>query len=326
MSKRTVTASANDAGKRLDVFLTKLYPDMPKSEIYKLIRKKDVKVDSARCTPDHRLVEGECISVFAPDEFLTPAKFRYGFEKAGRQLEIVYEDDNIIVCNKPAGLLCHPDAKEYDDTLISRITRRLYENGQYDPDIENSFAPALANRIDRNTSGLVLAAKNSSALSVLNEKIKSREISKHYLCVVIGVPDPREGILTGELVKNEKLNTVTISDRKREGSKNVCTAYRVLDTRDGLSLCEVELLTGRTHQIRAHFASIGCPLLGDGKYGSKRVNDLYGGYKKQCLCSYKVVFSFKEDAGVLNYLKGNTIEISSVWFRDEFYKGGFKNG
>lgn len=314
---KTVTVGKNDAGQRVDKFLTKTFPSLPVSMMYKYIRQKDIKLNGKRCQIADRLCEGDVIAVYAPDEFLVPAASKYEFQYAGTKLDIVYEDDNILLLNKPVGLLVHPDENEYRDTLIFRVQRYLHEKGEYQPDRENSFVPALVNRIDRNTCGIVIAAKNAAALRILNEKLRKREIEKYYLCIVHGHMEKAEDTLQGYLEKNEAQNRVYISNRQARGARTIATRYRVLKERDGLSLLEIELLTGRTHQIRAHLASIGHPLLGDGKYGTNALNKGTG-FNKQALCSYRLKFAFKEDAEELQYLNGKEFTLGSVWFADEF--------
>ena len=258
------------------------------------------------------------LQLYINDEFFAPAKENYDFLRAGKQLDILYEDENVLLLNKKAGLLSHPDEGEYTDTLITRVQRYLYEKGEYDPRAEASFAPALVNRIDRNTGGVVIAAKNAESLRVLNQKLRDREIEKYYLCVLIGAPKQKEATLTAYMTKDEKKNMVTVFDRPVPGAKTMVTGYRVLKESHGLSLCEVRLYTGRTHQIRAHMAHLGTPLLGDGKYGANAQNAAFGGYKKQFLYSYKTVFDFKTDAGPLNYLKGLSVTAGDVWFAKNF--------
>ncbi len=314
---KSFTVKKNDAGKRLDAFLSKSLPNLPKTLMYKYIRKKRIKINSKRAEISTRLCEGDVIDLYINDEFFEKSKTRYDFLSASKSLDVVYEDDNIILLNKKAGLLSHPDNSEYIDTLITRVKRYLFEKGEYDPENEMSFAPALVNRIDRNTSGIVIAAKTAEALRVLNQKMKDREIHKFYLCVLHGAPKEKSGILEGYLEKNESKNKVFVSKGQKDNSKLIRTKYRVLKSKAGLSLVEVELLTGRTHQIRAHFASIGHPLLGDGKYGKNELNKK-SGLKKQCLCSYKLIFDFTTEAGGLEYLNGREFELKSVWFRDGF--------
>lgn len=285
--------------------------------MYKYIRLKRIKVNSKRAEISTRLKVGDVVDMYINDEFFEKSETRYDFTGASKSIDIVYEDENIMLLNKKSGLLSHPDDTEYVDTLIGRVKRYLYEKGEYDPEDESSFTPALVNRIDRNTAGIVIAAKTAAALRILNQKMKDRELHKYYLCVVHGKLESDSGTLTGYLVKNETKNKVFVYDTMVDGAKSIKTRYRVLKYGNGLSLIEVELLTGRTHQIRAHFASIGHPLLGDGKYGSNALNKK-SGLKKQCLCSYKLKFDFTTDAGELEYLNGKSFEIKDVWFRDSF--------
>ncbi len=307
----------NDSGQRLDKYLTKTFPNLPKSLMYKYIRIKRIKVNGKRAEISTRLNEGDTVSLYVNDELIAEKPAQYDFMGASTSLDIVYEDGNIMLLNKKSGLLSHPADREYVDTLIGRVKRYLYEKGEYDPRSEASFTPSLVNRIDRNTSGIVIAAKNAESLRIMNEKIKNRQVHKYYLCVVHGAMERESGILEGYLVKDEKKNLVKIYRDSASGGKEIRTKYKVLDKKEDLSLLEIELLTGRTHQIRAHFASIGHPLLGDGKYGRNDLNKKTG-LKKQCLCSYKLVFDFSEDAGILEYLNHREYEIKKVWFRDEF--------
>ena len=308
----------NDAGQRVDKFITKAVPLLPQSLLYKYIRTKRIKLNGKRTEISARLNEGDALQLYINDEFFAPAKDSYDFLRAGKQLDILYEDENVLLLDKKAGLLSHPDEGEYNDTLITRVQRYLYEKGEYDPKAEASFAPALVNRIDRNTGGIVIAAKNAEALRILNQKLKDREIRKFYLCVVIGRPPKPADTLTAYMTKDEKKNKVTVYDAPVPGGKTMVTRYTVLESAKGLSLCEVELLTGRTHQIRAHMAHIGCPLLGDGKYGANALNAKFGGYKKQFLYSYKTEFAFASGAGPLDYLKGLAVQAENVWFAENF--------
>ncbi len=317
---KTFVISKNDSGQRLDKFITKAVPALPKSLMYKYIRTKRIKINGKKGDIALKLCEGDTVDMYINDEFCAPADERYDFLSASKNLDIAYEDENILLLDKKVGVLSHPDETEYNDTLITRVKRYLYEKGEYDPKDENSFAPALVNRIDRNTGGIVIAAKNAESLRILNQKLKDREMEKYYLCVVHGYLRQKSGLLTGWLIKDEKKNKVDVYTSERKGAKEIKTKYTVIDEKDGLSLVEVELLTGRTHQIRAHFASIGHPLLGDGKYGKNALNKALG-YKKQFLYSYRLKFSFTTDAGCLNYLNGKNIEIPDVWFKKEFING-----
>ena len=314
---KSFTIQKNDSDQRLDKYITKSFPNLPKALMYKYIRLKRIKVNGKRAEISTRLKIGDVVDMYINDEFFEKSDTRYDFMSASKNLDIIYEDKNIMLLNKKIGLLSHPDDSEYVDTLITRIKRYLYEKGEFRPDDETSFTPALVNRIDRNTSGIVIAAKTAEALRVLNQKMKDRELHKFYLCVVHGTPKEKSGILEGYLVKDENKNKVFVSRKRSDGAKLIRTKYNVLKSKNGLSLVEVDLLTGRTHQIRAHFASIGHPLLGDGKYGSNALNKK-SGLKKQCLCSYKLKFDFTTDAGSLDYLNGKEFEIKDVWFRTEF--------
>lgn len=318
--KTTIIVAKNDAGQRLDKFLTKTYRNLPTSLLYKAIRKKDIRLNGKRCEAAARLNEGDEIYLFLPDDALEIAPPTYEFMHASKQLDIVYEDEHVLLLNKKAGLLVHPDNHEFADTLIFRVQRYLYEKGEYDPADEQSFAPALVNRIDRNTSGIVIAAKTAVALRILNEKLKNREIQKYYLCIVHGILPKKEDTLEAYLEKNESQNRVYISDTQKQGARTIRTRYRVLEEKNGFSLLEIHLLTGRTHQIRAHLASIGHPLLGDGKYGTNALNKGTG-FSKQALCSYRLCFDFTTDAEELSYLNGKEFTLRDVWFAEAFRNG-----
>lgn len=317
---KSFTIGKNDAGQRMDKFISKTVPALPKSLMYKYIRTKRIKLNSKRVEISTKLNEGDIVDMYISDEFFAPADEKYDFLSASKKLDIVYEDENLLLLDKGVGLLSHPDENEYNDTLITRVKRYLYEKGEYDPKNENSFAPALVNRIDRNTGGIVIAAKTAEALRILNQKLKDREMEKYYLCVVHGYLRNKSGTLIAWMIKDENKNKVKVFSHEVEGSKLMKTKYNVISEKENLSLVEVELLTGRTHQIRATFASIGHPLLGDGKYGTNELNKILG-YKKQFLYSYKLVFSFTTDPGILDYLSGKSFEIEDVWFKREFLNG-----
>ncbi len=309
---KSVIVKKNDEGQRLDKFLQKKFSSLPKSMMFKQIRKKNIKVNKKRCTPEQIIKENDVIELYLNDDLLVEKTKHYDFLRSPKDISIIYEDDNIILLDKKQGELCHPDGKEYVDTLIASLKRYLYEKGEYKPEEENSFTPALANRIDRNTGGIVIGAKNYQSLKILNEKIKNREIDKFYLTVAHGKLPKQSDIIEGYLTKDERKNMVTVSNTQTEGSKPIKTKYTVIDYYDDLSLVEIELLTGRTHQIRAHLASIGNPLYGDGKYGKTH------GRFKQELYSYKLRFNFETDADILSYLNGRVFEATNCPITEKF--------
>ncbi len=310
----------NDSGQRLDKFLSKALPSLPQSLMYKYIRTKKIKVNRKRCEISTKLSEGDEILLFIKDEFFEKDAPENAFRKLSPKLSLVYEDENILLVNKRAGMLVHSDDSEDVNTLISHIKAYLYNKGEYNPDDELSFAPALCNRIDRNTEGIVIAAKNAEALRLINERIKSRDIKKKYLAAVHGRLSQKEGVLKGWLTKDGGKNLVTVyKEKPRFPAKEIITGYKVLKEKDDYSLVEVDLITGRTHQIRAHFASIGHPLVGDGKYSVNK-SDKEKGIKFQALASYKVTFAFDSD-DCLSGLSQKTFAIdrSKIWFVCELF-------
>ena len=331
MKIRTIQVNKNDADKRIDKFLTKVLNNMPQSLMYKYFRTKKIKLNGKKAAPDTKLCENDVITLYISDEFFFDAKdeadkYKYLQYPSNtlNQNDIVYEDDNIILVDKPQGEIVHsslPEDLEYSSSqstlkepcLIDRICGYLYKKGEYDPLSQNSFSPALCNRLDRNTCGIVIAAKNAKSLAILNQKIKDRELNKKYLCVVYGKPDKESDTLTDYLYKNKAENRVYVfpSVQKAKSQmkikydddiKRIITKYKVVKSFRDTSLLEVELITGRTHQIRAHLAYIGHPIVGDGKYGVNHKSKT--GKQYQMLCSYYLKFCFKTDAGILEYLNG----------------------
>ena len=316
---REFTVTKNDAGQRLDRWLGKTLPLLPAPLAQKYIRLKRVKRNGKGAKRDDRLVEGDLLQLYINDEFFdAPAPENAFLSVFKPQLDIVSEDEHILLVNKRPGLLVHPDQGEYVNTLITHIQAYLYQKKEWDPRQEHAFTPALCNRIDRNTGGIVIAAKTAEALRIMNQKIKDREIEKYYLCAIHGRMDPPEGRLEGYLSKDERKNQVTVHKTPVPGGRTAVTLYKTLETRNGLSLVECELVTGRTHQIRAQFAAAGHPLLGDGKYGRNRDNKRYD-RKFQALWSYKLVFSFTTDAGVLEPLNGKSWQVEQVDFVEEYF-------
>ena len=316
---REITIGKNDAGQRLDRFLGKTLPLLPPALLQKYIRLKRIKVNGRGAKRDTRLESGDILQLYINDEFFDKPSEENIFLTVFRpQLDIVYEDENLLLVNKRPGLVVHADETEKVNTLINHIQAYLYQKREWNPKWENAFAPALCNRIDRNTGGIVIAAKDAETLRLINEKIRLRELDKRYLCVTVGRPKRDSGRAECFLLKDEQKKQVTVYHKPVPGGKTAITDYRVLETRGELSLVEIGLETGRTHQIRATMADLGCPLLGDGKYGRGDVNRRYG-ETRQALYAYKLSFDFATDAGQLNYLKGQSFQVENVPFRDKYF-------
>ncbi len=318
---REFTIGKNDAGQRLDRFVARNLPLLPPALLQKYIRLKRIKVNGKGSKRDARLCVGDILQLYINDEFFDKPTEENLFLSVFRpQLNLVYEDENLLLVDKRPGMVVHADETEKVNTLINHIQAYLYQKKEWNPKWENAFAPALCNRIDRNTGGIVIAAKNAETLRIINEKIKNHELEKSYLCVTVGRPRPAEGRVEGFLRKDEAKKEVTFFDHPIPGGKTAVTLYRTLESRGELSLVECRLLTGRTHQIRVSMAHLGCPLLGDGKYGRGDVNRRYG-ETRQALYSYKLAFPFPTDAGMLNYLRGRVFTVESVPFREKYFPG-----
>lgn len=313
------TIGKNDAGQRLDRWLAKTLPLLPGPLAQKYIRLKRVKVNGKGSQRDVRLQVGDVLQLYINDEFFDQPREDNAFLAVFKpKLDIVYEDENLMLLNKRPGLLCHADEHEKVNTLITHIQAYLYQKKEWNPKDEHSFTPALCNRIDRNTGGIVMAAKNTETLRILNQKIKDREIAKFYLAIIHGKMTPPQGKLEGFLLKDEDKAQVKVFRKPVPGGKSAATLYTTLKINRGLSLVECELLTGRTHQIRAQFAAAGHPLLGDGKYGREKDNKQYG-RSFQALYSYKLEFTFPTDAGILEYLRGKLFTVDNVDFVSEYF-------
>ncbi len=313
------TISKNDAGQRLDRWLAKTVPLLPGPLAQKYIRLKRVKVNGKGSKRDVRLQIGDLLQLYINDEFFQQPSEENAFLSVFQpRLDIVYEDEHLLLVNKRPGLVVHPDETERVNTLITHIQAYLYQKKEWIPYREHSFAPALCNRIDRNTGGIVIAAKDAETLRIMNQKIKDREISKFYLAIIHGKISPAQGKLEGFILKDEAKKQVKVFDHPVPGGKSAATIYKTLQVRNGLSLVECELLTGRTHQIRAQFAAAGHPLLGDGKYGREKDNKRYG-RSFQALYSYRLSFDFTTDGGVLEYLKGQSYQVQNVDFVEEYF-------
>ena len=308
----------NDSGQRIDKFISKALPELPKSMMYRLIRKKDIKINGKRCDISDRLESGDIVSVYVKDEVSAEKQHDMKFLDAPSDIDIVFEDENVIIVNKPLGLDSHGNGEQNTDTLINRIKHYLYNKKEYQPENESSFAPALSSRLDRNTSGLVTAVKNASALREINSAIRDGMLNKVYHCITISPPPQNEDIITAYHKKDESRNIVRISDTPLDGFKEIKTGYRVLQQKNGLSLIEVTLFTGRTHQIRAHLSHIKAPLLGDGKYGNTPVNKRFGVFY-QALCAYRLEFHLPESSA-MSYLNQLDIHAPKPEFEKKFFE------
>lgn len=316
---KELTIGKNDAGQRLDRYIAKTLPLLPAPLAQKYIRIKRIKLNGKRADRDTRLKVGDVLQCYINDEFFDTPTPENAFLKLFKpKLDIIYEDEHIMLVNKAPGMVVHADETEKVNTLINHIQAYLYQKKEWSPYWENSFTPALCNRIDRNTGGIVIAAKTAEALRVMNQKIRDRELEKLYLCVVLGRPTPAAGTLEGFIVKDENKKQVSVRSKPVPGGRTAITKYRTLASAKGLSLVECDLITGRTHQIRAMMSHAGHPLLGDGKYGNERINRQYGKHH-QALWSYQLTFQFTTDAGELEYLNGKSWKVEHVDFVDEFF-------
>ena len=310
------TINTNDSGQRIDKFLSKAMPELPKSMMYRLFRRKDIKLNGKRCEISAILSEGDTVRVYVKDEVSAVKTQDMTFKQASDELRIVYEDDNILVVFKPIGVDSHSNSTSSADTLIDRVKKYLWKKGEFIPEEERTFAPALCSRLDRNTAGLITAAKNAAALREINSAIQSGALHKIYRCVTVSAPPERESAATAYHRKDDDRNIVRISDTPAEGFREIRTGWRTVAEKNGLYLLEVTLYTGRTHQIRAHLAHLGAPLLGDGKYGDIRANKRYGVFRQQ-LCAYALEFSLPESSS-LAYLNSTRITAPPPDFEQRF--------
>lgn len=316
---RQFTIAAADADKRLDKWLMKQMPAVPASLIQKYIRLKRVKLNGKGAQRDARLREGDVLNLYVGDECFAQPKREDAFLRDFRaRLTIVYEDENLLLIDKQPGVLVHPDEHEKVQTLLTHVRAYLYQKGEYDSKDPSAFTPAPCNRIDRFTGGIVIFAKNAEALRIADRKIRGREIDKRYLCVALGEMRPGQGLLDGYILKSPEQKRVQVLHHPAPGAQRAQTKMEVLAARNGLSLVHCQLLTGRTHQIRAQMADVGHPLLGDGQYGDRRRNQRYG-REFQALYAYQLTFAFQTDAGILSPLNGRTFQVRRVPFLRDYF-------
>lgn len=318
---REIRIESSEKGQRLDKFLFKYINLAPKSFVYKMLRKKNIKLNGKRAEGKEILSEGDLLSLYLADETIEKFTEKADIKKAEKNFEIVYEDENIIICNKPEGLIVHPDKEHRDNTLNDQLLWYLYKKGEYKPESSNGFVPSICNRLDLNTSGIVTMGKKLNAVQELNRGFRERLIDKYYLTVVKGIVE-KEGIVEGYHLKN-RANIALIS-REDNGGSYVYTKYRPIKSKDGYTLLEVKLETGKSHQIRACMEHIGYPVIGDRKYGDRDVNNYFYdkyGLERQFLHSYRLKINL--DEGCLKYLKGREFTCNIKGCLQKIYKDLF---
>lgn len=309
----TIKVTKNDAKKRLDNFLLKKYNNIPKSVVFKWIRKSIVKVNNNKCEVSYRLVENDIVTINVNDNIINQKNPVTNLNFIKQKPDIVYEDENIVLMNKPIGLLSQDDANKNILTMQNIFLKYLIDTKQYDPNKENVFVPSICNRLDRNTSGIIIAAKNSNALTVMNELIKNHQVQKYYLAMVYKKPKKDHELLYAYHFKNSDENIVYISDEKKLNYSKIITEYWLKESNNKYSVLEVKLITGKTHQIRAHLNHIGLSIVGDSKYRDKD-DDIDTRITTQALVSYKIKFNVDSKYKALNYLDGKKFEIKDIWF------------
>jgi 23S rRNA pseudouridine955/2504/2580 synthase len=303
---KIIVVDKNEAGQRLDKLLMKQLNKAPKSFIYKMLRKKNITLNGKKADGSEKTLLNDEIKLFLSDETIQNFSENYKTTIVENCLDIIYEDSNILVINKPAGLLSQKAVAE-DISLVEHIISYLITSGQITENELQTFKPGVCNRLDRNTSGLIVAGKTLSGLQVMSELFRDRTLQKYYLCIVSGRID-KPSLISGYLRKDEKTNQVTITQSFLEGSDPIRTEYSPIRYNNSYTLLKVKLITGKTHQIRAHFNSIGHPLITDGKYGNEKTNTKFRnefGLKYQLLHSYQIIFP--EMSGELDYLSNKII-------------------
>lgn len=305
---QSVKVNDKNANIKIEKYLQAIYPKLSYSALQKALRKKDIRANGARVDKEYVVKAGDLLEIYITDEFLNGCTDS-AVKRSDKAFAIVYEDDNILIVNKNQGIPVHPDREQPQNTLIDLVREYLREKNDIPANSAN-FQPSLCHRLDRNTGGLIIIAKNQESLDTMLEKIEAREVRKYYQCVVKGKMERSGARLKAYLWKDAGKSRVFVIGTKKPGSLEIITGYKVIEylPAKDISLLEVELITGRTHQIRAHLAYAGHPVIGDGKYGINAVNRSFG-IKRQALWAYRLEFDFKKRNSVLDYLSGKEFHI-----------------
>lgn len=319
---KEIIIGENDSGQRIDRFLMKYLSEAPRNFIYRMIRKKNIELNRSRTKPEEIIRKGDKIQLFLADDTINKFKGEIEINKSGVEMDIIYEDDNIILINKPVGILSHSSEEDESDNIVDGMISYLIQTGEYNPEEEHNFIPGICNRLDRNTSGIIIGGKTYEALRELNKAIKNGDIERLYKTIVSGKLRG-ELLLEDYLIKDSKENKVEIFKKDRKDSKKVITKIKPLDYNEEYSLLEVDLITGRTHQIRAHLASIGNPVIGDRKYGDGTINKEFKKYglRDQYLQAYKI--KFNKLGGGLSYLDGKSFQADAIGLLEKIEKDLF---
>lgn len=313
---KSFTAGPNESGVRLSRFVQTVTTGLPNSLLYKSFRNKRIKVNGKKADADYRIQEGDLLELYINDEFFKPSagSVKSSVSRKQPSVQIIYEDANIAVLYKPAHLLCHSD-RTGDANLVDSFIQYLTEKGEFDANAEHTFSPSICNRLDRGTEGLVVAAKNYAALRDMNEIIRNDLVRKEYLTITFGMPP--KGTHHAWLKHNESTNKVTVKETPADGYKEIITEVIPEKVIGPFTLCRIGLITGRTHQIRAHLSFLGAPVLGDIKYGNRKWNEKTG-FKTQALCAVSLTFQELDASSSLHYLSGKQIHLKNPRIIEKF--------
>ncbi len=306
---REIIISGNENNQRIDRFLRKYLSEASMGFIYKMLRKKRIKLNGKKSKADNIIKTGDKIQFYISDETINKFKGKININKVNVNLDVIYEDENIILINKRRGTLSHPSSHKNNNDVASQLVMYLYNKNEYNPKEEKTFKPAICNRLDRNTGGIIIGAKNYYTLKAFNRIIREGKLKKYYLCLVKGRLNKDE-YLKGYLIKDKETNKVKIFTKKEKEAKEIHTKIKVLKSNREYSLLEIDLITGRTHQIRAHLASIGHPIIGDTKYGDRFTNNYFSekyALRGQFLYAYRIMINGLDNE--LKYLNNENFNI-----------------